>query len=300
MVTLQRTYTIPQPRHNSTHHRPQTQTLPMTRRYYVPDLPIDGGPLALPDEEAQHAARVMRVSPGDSLTLFNGQGYQTTAAVTSSDRRRVHVQADPASFTPSPLPLQLSVAVAIPKGDRARWLVEKLTELGVHQLIPLLCQHAQYEPSSGTLQKLRRNVIEACKQCSRNNLMDIADPASLTNTLQQTPTEQPRWLAHPGGSPIASLLAFTPPQSPPADSLTTTQLPSQLLCLIGPEGGFSAAEVATARELDAVLVGLGPTILRIETAAIALVAGILAQPCWLSPRNSSPPNSTQTSSPNND
>jgi 16S rRNA (uracil1498-N3)-methyltransferase len=160
------------------------------------------------------------------------------------------------------------VGVALPKGDRQKWLVEKLTEVGVTVLVPLSTERGVAQPTTSALERLRRSVVEAAKQCGRNRLMTVREPASWNEFLDKRDWVAPgsresphtrRLLAHPSGTPLSQLdLRITSP----------TQL------AIGPEGGFSDAEITAAVEAGWKLVNLGPRILRVETAAVALAAAV--------------------------
>lgn len=232
----------------------------MTIRYFVPDLPRGGGHVELPETEAHHASHVMRVKPGDAVTLFDGQGYESQAVIESAARRRVACHAAAAQLQPRANPHAVSLAVAMPKGDRAKELIERLTELGVERLIPLHCQRSPWTVSAGAMEKWQRVVIEACKQCHRNVLLQIESPCAAADYLAQPPTpQQAAWFAHPGGAPV--------PPLPPTDDVSSRP---QIQIAIGPEGGFTAEELATAERAGWQPVGLGERIYRIETAAVIL------------------------------
>jgi 16S rRNA (uracil1498-N3)-methyltransferase len=151
--------------------------------------------------------------------------------------------------------------VALPKGDRQKWLVEKLTELGVTALVPLVTERGVAQPTASAIARLERAVIEASKQCGRNRLMRIARPQAWAAWIAAVATNEGtlRLIAHPGGTPLASIDLKAP---------QLTQL------AIGPEGGLTDAEVATATAARWQAVDLGPRILRVETAAVALAAVI--------------------------
>ena len=231
----------------------------MTRRYFSDSLPSGGGLVSLSKEEAAHAARVMRAQVDDSVTLFDGQGNEAAAEIVSVGKRECVCRAEPAQAVNREPPLKLHLAVALPKPDRAKEMVERLTELGVDRLTPLTCQRSQRAPSPGLLEKLPRIVIEACKQSGRNRLMCI-DAVQAFNDFIALDTALPRWIAHPGGDLIgvaeASLEGAT--------------------VMIGPEGGLTDDEVAAAAQAGYVTRGLGPRILRIETAAACVAARLLA------------------------
>ena len=148
-----------------------------------------------------------------------------------------------------PHPIELAVPLA--KGDRQRWLVEKAVELGVTRLIPLTTARSQRSAAEAPA-KLSRYVVEASKQCGRNRLLEVAPPRSWEELLAEGGAGV---LAHPGGSPLGEVSAEGP-----------------VRLAIGPEGGFTDEEVATATAAGWQVVGLGERILRMETAAIALVA----------------------------
>lgn len=239
----------------------------MSHRFYVPDLPLAGGPLSLPPEEALHAIKVLRVRPGNRVLLFDGQGQHAEAGVRSVDRREVVLDAAPARYESRMPPAEVTVAVALPKGDRARFLVEKLTELGVATLLPLECRHAQWAPTGKALQKLSRTVIEACKQSGRNQLMHMATPIEAETFLAQpTDPSSQLWFAHP--SEAAGVSEAT------TRGLEATGVAAdaamKVVIAIGPEGGFADREVDAARSANWQVVQLGPRRYRIETAAIAL------------------------------
>lgn len=232
----------------------------MTVRYFVPQFPSFGGQVTLPDAESHHAWAVMRVREGERVTLFDGEGHEADAKVVSVGRKAVVCEADAKIFRPRRNRATIELAVAMPKGDRSRDLVERLTELGVDRLIPIHCQRSPWATSDGAIQKWQRVMIEACKQCHRNQILQIAQPCPVSDFLEQPPVEnQQRWFAHPGRHNIG----------PNVDSVTDN--PSYRIA-IGPEGGFTDQEVDAAIAAGWSPVGLGERIYRIETAAIILSA----------------------------
>jgi 16S rRNA (uracil1498-N3)-methyltransferase len=148
--------------------------------------------------------------------------------------------------------------VALPKGERQKWLVEKLTELGVARLVPLDTDRGVAEATPAARERLGRGVIEACKQCGRNRLMEIGAPRTVAAAIAAMPGGSRVVIADPGGAPL--------------DPVGLAAGATNVLALVGPEGGFTAAELAAAEAAGAVRASLGPHVLRIETAAIALAA----------------------------
>jgi 16S rRNA (uracil1498-N3)-methyltransferase len=232
----------------------------MSDRFFS-SSPITADHATLAGPEAHHLIHVMRAAAGQRVTLFDGSGAEFDAAVENVSRATVSLCVVERREVDRELAFPLTVSVALPKGDRQKWLVEKLTELGVTVLVPLVAERGVAQPAFGALKKLERVVIEASKQCGRNRLMQIAKPQAWAEWVVESGNDDSvrRLVAHPGGRPLATI------------DLSTLQ-PTRLA--IGPEGGFSEAEIAGARGRQWQVVDLGPRILRVETAAVALAAAL--------------------------
>ena len=228
----------------------------MTRRYYCPEL-RSASELTLSGSEAQHALRVMRIQVGDEIEVFDGLGNAADARVESIARSELVVKIGQIQSRDGECSVCLELAIALPKPDRARELVERLTELGVRRVTPILAQRTQRPPSGSLLGKLRRAVIESCKQCGRNQLMTIDEPVSLSQFLSELSGSATKWIAHPDGESIQSALE---------GSL------QQVSALVGPEGGWTEEEVRIATDAGFKRIGLGKRIYRIETAAVVIAA----------------------------
>jgi len=227
----------------------------MPHRFFIaPPLTSDRAKLV--GAEAHHLLHVMRATPGDQVILFDGSGHEYVARVDRlgrSDAALTVIESRSVSREPAN---QTIVGVTLPKGDRQRWLIEKLTELGVARVVPLRAERSVVHPDERALKKLRRFVIEASKQCRRNELMDIASTMTLSEFLTTPPADALRCLADPAGSPAR----IGPGRDGP------------VYLAIGPEGGFSPAEAQAARASQWHVVSLGPRVLRIETACVVLAA----------------------------
>ncbi|MBS0210507.1 MAG: 16S rRNA (uracil(1498)-N(3))-methyltransferase [Planctomycetes bacterium] len=227
----------------------------MTARYYV-EQPIETDVAVLTATEAHHLLHVMRGRAGDEVTLFDGQGFEFLARVTRCGRHEVELAVVERREVNRELSRRLVAAVALPKGDRQQWLVEKLVELGVAELIPLQTERSVAEPGTKALERLRRGVIEASKQCGRNRLMQIGEPRAWRRYVAEATTGC-RLLAHPGHQSADM-------------SIVSSQLAVQFA--VGPEGGFTDEEANLAAGAGWQPVSLGERILRVETAAVALAA----------------------------
>ena len=189
----------------------------MSQRFFV-SSPIVGERATLTDAEAHHLIHVMRAIAGDEVTLFDGSGCEFAARIESIGRSEVELTIIERRAVDRELPLRLTLAVALPKGDRQQVLVEKATELGVAGLVPLVTQRGVAQPSDSALNRLRRAAIEAAKQCGRNRLMEIAAPASWSDYAPRAAeaNAQPftaRLLRAPGRKTLGVLFATNDPMA---------------------------------------------------------------------------------------
>ena len=233
----------------------------MADRFYAPG-PWTEGKAQLEGDEARHLARVRRVESGELVNLFDGQGRSATAEVIAIARDRVSLSIVEEGDLDRSLAGPLVLATAVPKGDRFDWLVEKATELGVSRLVPLVTSRSVVDPRSSKLDRLRRLIIEASKQSGRSRLMDLGPPITWAEWLRHGSTGiETVFLAHPSGD---RLIEASKPDFSRGIGFA-----------IGPEGGFSDMEVEEAREAGHRVIALGPTILRVETAALAACVAVL-------------------------
>ena len=229
----------------------------MSERFFLA-TPPQGTTALLEGDEARHLARVLRAKVGDTVTLFDGRGRAWDARVAGLGRERVTLELGDTLPAHSPPAVPVTLAVALPKGDRQKWMVEKLTELGVSRLVPLITTRGVAEATDAARNRLERGVIEACKQCGRDTLMEIGAATSMADLLATAPEGTRTLLADPHGRPPEAVLAAGPTAA--------------ILVLVGPEGGFTAEEVSAAEAAGCERVTFGRHILRIETAAIAAAA----------------------------
>ena len=223
------------------------------RRFLVDDLTSER--VELRGEEAHHLLHVLRLGVGDEVVLFDGRGRAKRAVVTerSSDAAALATGAEEA---PRESPLPLALGVSILKADRMALVVQKLTELGVARILPLLAERSEVRSgrASSALERWRRIALEASKQSGRSLVPEVAEPNDLRSVLEDG-SAGIVLIAHPGGPPL---------ELPPPGTAT--------LALIGPEGGWSVSELNLASDRGARRFGLGPRTLRAETAAITVAA----------------------------
>ncbi|MFM8582277.1 MAG: RsmE family RNA methyltransferase [Planctomycetaceae bacterium] len=243
----------------------------MTRRFHVPQLSTQPV-VRLTGPEARHLAVVLRAGPGTQVELFDGQGQRALASVCAVgadwvDCEILTREAESAGGNGR----EVTLATAVPKGERFDWLIEKATELGVTRVIPLVTARSVVTPGDTKLERLRKTIVEASKQCGRDRLLELTDVCCWREFLAQWPTGDAD-LGQPSGhsTPPASLGTLWVAQ-PGGPRWGHAPLPAgPVTFVIGPEGGLTDAAVEQLRRLGAGLVGLGGTILRVETAALAL------------------------------
>jgi 16S rRNA (uracil1498-N3)-methyltransferase len=260
----------------------------MTARYFS-HLAIARDQVRLDGPEAHHLLHVMRAEIGAKVVLFDGTGSEFLAEIVGVGRGEIELAILAREKVDRELSTEFTIGVALPKGDRQKWLVEKLVELGVTRLVPLLTERSVAKPLPAAVERLQRTVIEASKQCGRNRLMEITGPQLWPAMVEASCGIEHRWLAHPaqakaaGDSTVAGTLRVPSAASSTLGGRHTEcacygagpARPAPVLLAIGPEGGFTDEEVGLATVAGWQCVDLGPRILRVETAALLLVSWTL-------------------------
>ncbi|MEK7717396.1 MAG: RsmE family RNA methyltransferase [Pseudomonadota bacterium] len=230
--------------------------------FYSEQLSEPSAVLTLTGDEAHHAAASRRLVVGETLWLFDGRGglARTTLLHISAHGRALDLRVEEQHTEPPPKPA-IHLACALPKGDRQSTLLDMATQLGITEFTPLVCERSVVKPGANSAERWRRICLEACKQSRRPYLPIlhasatpqeiVARDAGRANTV---------WIAHPSAAAVAVSRAVE--QNASAD----------VTILVGPEGGFTEQEVEWTTGAGAQPIALGSAILRIETAAVALVA----------------------------
>lgn len=243
----------------------------MSNRFFLDPTvsTLDGEIAVFNGDEAHHFCRVMRGKVGDEIVLFDGSGFSYRSRIESIHKDSVIAKIVETIPDTIESPLRLTVATALPKGERQRFLIEKLAELGVARLVPLRLERSVARFDAAVAKRLRRHIIEAAKQCGRNVLMEITDemPLDEFNQFLTGNGEFAKFLLHPAA--LGEVGQMTP------RSVFSDELPKQIAVLIGPEGSFTDQEVAVALRYGFRPLDLGARILRTETACIAAAAVFL-------------------------
>jgi 16S rRNA (uracil1498-N3)-methyltransferase len=245
------------------------QDLP--RVFLPPDAFVPGpaGPQVKLDGEAHHhLCRVLRLKEGDRLYALDGQGtlfHVTLDAVSKDQATGTVTGSEPAGGEP---PVPITLAAAIPKGERWEWILQKATELGVSRILPLMTSRTVVQIDARKAQdkqaRWQKIVLEAAEQCERGRVPQVLPPMSWNDFLKSVSSD-----ATPPGLLLACLersgqaLPQVLEASPPPEAITV---------LVGPEGGFTSQEAEQALALGAKGISLGSRILRAETASLAVLA----------------------------
>ena len=234
--------------------------------FYVPPPQIHTHTATITDSEQHHLRNVLRLTPGATIRIIDGQGNVYTAEVLDigTNRKPSEARILTHDFQASGLPA-LTLFQGLPKHDKMELILQKTTEIGVTQIIPIYTEHALQQPSQHRYERWHRIVISATKQCKRTWLPKLCPPQTYEAALTHLDTFSLRLILNPS-------LAQQPQPQHIKTVLREVSHPTSIALFVGPEGGFSDREEAAAIQSGCIPVTLGRNILRTETAAIAAVA----------------------------
>ncbi len=235
--------------------------IPLADRFFI-DSPFEDSEIELSGDQAHHVANVMRAGVGDALTLFDASGNEYQTEITSKSKKRVTVKKLSSSRPERKLQRSITMVVALPKGDRQKFLIEKLVELGVQRLIPLNTSRSVAQVNEKVMGRLNKQIIEATKQCRRSYLMEVLPAVPVTEAAAMAANDATTsfFVAHPYND---QKLVSVKQRLAESESI---------VWLIGPEGGFSDDEFTQLKDVGWSPVSFGEIILRVETAAITAAA----------------------------
>jgi 16S rRNA (uracil1498-N3)-methyltransferase len=240
-------------------------------RFFVGTPLASGDTITLPDDVNRHV-QVLRLQPGDAITLFNGTGGEFGAEVIEMERRGSMVRIGEFRDVEAEPPYRLTLAQGIAGSDKMDWLIEKAVELGACEFVPLTTTRSVVRLSGERAERRHahwlRIVRASCEQCGRNRLPEVAPTREIATWLGSLPKT-------PADGELR--LVLSPRANVPFAALTTEPPTQRVIVLIGPEGGFSAAEEAAATSHGFTAIGLGPRVLRTETAGIAVLSALAAR-----------------------
>jgi len=231
-------------------------------RFFVPISLLAADQVVLPPEIARQVSRVLRLRSGQRIVLFGGDGAEVEATLGETGGKEISVTLGERRTPDVDLRVRLHVAVAVLKGEKLDWTIQKLTELGATSILLMLTERtistAGEERWPKRMERYRRIAREATEQCGGVRVPDVHEPRSLADLAANTELAACRLILDPlSGRKLLDAIPGTA---------------HSLLLFVGPEGGFSQGEVALAQEHGVEPVSLGKRVLRAETAAIAAAA----------------------------
>ena len=234
-------------------------------RFFIPAENWNPDRLALDEAETHHALDVLRLKTGDRAVVFNGEGVEATVEIAGIEKNRVTLRTLQQSKT-APLPCRITLAQAIPKGKNMELIIEKATELGAAEIVPMISERTVVQldakDAAKKLEKWRSVAVEACKQCGQNRLPAVRRPVSPKDFFNTNPRFDLMLIAslQPDAKLLKNVLADFADEH--------KKRPASALILVGPEGDFTPAEIGLAKSGGCIPITLGPIVLRTETAAI--------------------------------
>lgn len=235
-------------------------------RIYVPQALRPGREVELPLQAGEHIARVLRLERGHPLRLFNGEGGEYAGELASLAKRSVTARVlEAAESAERESPLRITLGQGIARGEKMDWILQKATELGVARIVPLVTDRTEVRLDAERAERRMAHweavIASACEQCGRNRLPELAEPMKLADWAAQLGDDAGLRLAlDPHGARRARDL--------PVGSVATLA--------VGPEGGLSEHDLATLEQAGFQGLGLGPRILRTETAGLAALSALQA------------------------
>lgn len=229
-------------------------------RFFAPPASWETRLVRLDSDESRHAAEVLRIQPGQHLTVFDGVGRSAVGVLRKASKQGAEIEIESCIESPR-VPCEVVLIQAVPKGKLMEWILEKSTELGVSRIVPVITERSVVQIDSGDVlrkqEKWQRVVVEACKQCGQNWMPLVERPVSLTAFLgaNQCGDFSMFGSLHPGSMGLG-------------EALESASSPRDASVFIGPEGDFSASEAAALTAWGALPVSLGSMVLRVETAAL--------------------------------
>ena len=234
-------------------------------RFYVPSDQAHDPVLKLSERETHHAVHVLRVRSGERVVALDGAGHEFMGETRSTEERVLGITVLQKTWIP-PLPYQMTLIQAVPKGKTMELIVQKATELGAHRFVPMLSErtvpHIEEESAAGKMEKWRATAIESIKQCGSAWLPRIEAPRSPGG-----------FLAEGDKFDLVLIATLQSDRKHPREHIRDFvadrgRMPRSVAVWVGPEGDFTPAEINAARSGGALPITLGPLVLRSETAAI--------------------------------
>lgn len=233
-------------------------------RFFVDQQPQDGM-LTLTGENAHHAGRVLRLRVGEPVTLCDGAGMDFDCTVEAVEKESVTCRVVSCHAADTEPKQSITLFMALPKGDKMEFIVQKAVELGVSRIVPYLSKNCVSRPdkTEKKVERWRKIAAEAAKQCGRGRLPEVAAVVPVAEAITQAAESE------------TALFFYENEKQTGLHDALAGGVRDTVSLMVGPEGGFDPAEAKAAVDAGLRSVSLGTRILRCETAPIAALAAVL-------------------------
>jgi len=239
----------------------------MVPRIYAPPVQEGKDTVELAEDTVRYLRNVLRLGRGDGILLFDGTGWEYRGLIERLEGREGTARIVARERVPLAIPVRITLAQALPKGDKMEFIVQKATELGVARIVPFRSARTiprrTEDRAARRLERWRRIAAEAAEQCGRTDVPEIAEPLPFREALEQAGPEAVKilfWESEPERS-VRGILK--------GDAARSAK---EFFLVVGPEGGITGEEAEQARQAGFLTASLGRLVLRVETAALAILA----------------------------
>ncbi|MDP4169576.1 MAG: 16S rRNA (uracil(1498)-N(3))-methyltransferase [Bacillota bacterium] len=240
------------------------------QRYFVKE-PAVNNKFILDEEDRHHAIKVMRMNSGDQFVCVDPTGKCAVCEITEITDEQVTATVVQWKDEDTELPLSVTIASGLPKGDKLEWIIQKGTEMGAHEFVPFAAARSvvkwDEKKSAKKVERWQKIAKEAAEQSHRTIVPEVINPMNLKALIEKSKQYDYKIVAYEEESRRGELSNF-------ASTLAKINKGQSLFLVFGPEGGLSDHEIALFKENDFLPCGLGPRILRTETAPLYALAAV--------------------------
>ena len=208
----------------------------------------------------KHIVKVLRLKAGASITLFDSDATEYYGKISDIDKKEIIISIEGSQKVNTDSPIEITLLQGMPKADKMDYIIEKATELGVHKIVPVITERSQIRDRD-RLKRWERIALEASKQCGRTK------PTIIENTLNFEDA-----LNVYSNNELPIILQVNTEVSAKTYIKNSLQAPQNIVLFVGPEGGFTDNEVLLGKEMGFIVLGLGPRVLRTETASVSVLS----------------------------
>lgn len=229
-------------------------------RFPIEENQIKNNEAYISGTDYKHIVKVLRLKPGDSITLFNANSVEYYGKIREIGKREIILDIECSQEINTESPIEITLLQGLPKGDKMDYIIEKATELGISKIVPVITERAQIRDRDRK-KRWDRIALEASKQCGRTNPTIIENTLDFEEALNIYSKKELAVILHVNAEVLAK------------DYIKNSlQVPTNIVLFVGPEGGFTDNEVLLGNKMGFISLGLGPRVLRTETASIAVLS----------------------------